>query len=178
MTIAEINLLEPQQFLDYFAGVFEHSPHYATRAALQRPFANSADLLLAFKKVILEDCQTSQLELIGAHPDLAGKAAMAGELTTESASEQKGVGLDRLSPEEFADFTSVNLAYRAKFAMPYIVCVREHSKESILAGAAQRLEHDLETEIQIALEEIIKIAHYRIKDLLSTSNLIYTVLLV
>ncbi len=167
MTIVQINLLEPKQFLDYFAGVLEHSPHYATRAAQQRPFANLAELHIAFKTAIFEQDQAAQLELIRAHPDLAGKAAMAGELTAESASEQKGVGLDRLSPQEFADFTRVNLAYRAKFSMPYIVCVREHSKESILSGAAQRLEHDVATEMRKALEEIIKIAQYRINDLVS-----------
>ncbi len=163
MTIAQINQLEPNQFQAYFGGVLEHSPHYAAQAAQQRPFANLDELFLAFKTAILEDDQSAQLELIRAHPDLAGKAAVA--LTAESASEQKGIGLDRLSPEEFAHFTTINLAYRAKFAMPYIVCVRENTKESILSGAAQRLEHDVAIEIKIALEEISKIAQYRIKDL-------------
>ena len=119
----------------------------------------------AFVNAIQADTPAAQLELIRAHPDLAGKAAIAGKLTAESASEQASAGLTRLTPEEFAEFTRVNTAYRAKFEMPYIVCVREHSKASILAGAVERLEHDLATERAKALEEIGKIARLRLLDL-------------
>ncbi len=167
MTIVEINALSTEDFEKYFSGVLEHSSHYATRAFLQRPFSVVQDLFLAFQNAILADDQVAQLKLIRAHPDLAGKAAVAGELTTESALEQKGLGLDRLTPLEFAEFTRVNQAYHQKFAMPYIVCVRESTKESILLNAPIRLEHDLETEIKKALEEIAKIAQYRITDLIS-----------
>ncbi len=165
MTINQINQLEPREFEKYFAGVLEHSPHYAKSAAQQRPFTDFDDLLKAFESAVLKDDPSKQLELIRAHPDLAGKAAIAGELTVESAGEQKSAGLDRLTPEEFAEFTRVNQAYRAKFSMPYIVCVRENTKATILEGSVTRLEHDLETEIQIALGEIVKIAKYRLLDL-------------
>lgn len=165
MTIAQINQLPLSQFQTFFQGVLEHSPHYATRVAQARPFTDFAALFAAFKTVILEDDLKAQLALIRAHPDLAGKAAIAGELTQESASEQKSAGLDRLTPEEFADFTRVNTAYHKKFSMPYIVCVRENTKESILVGAAQRLEHTTEQEIVTALEEISKIVRLRLLDL-------------
>jgi OHCU decarboxylase len=167
MTILEINQLPLSQFQTYFQGVLEHSPQYATRVAQIRPFADFTALFQAFKKTILEDDLNAQLTLIRAHPDLAGKAAIAGELTQESAREQKSAGLDRLTPEEFAEFTRINTAYRAKFSIPYIVCVREHTKESILAGAAERLEHTQEQEISKALEEISKIVRLRLQDLVS-----------
>ena len=170
MTINQINQLEPREFEKSFAGVLEHSPHYAKQAAQQRPFAGFDDLLKAFESAVLGDDRTAQLELIRAHPDLAGKAAMAGTLTAESADEQKSAGLDRLSPEEFAEFTRVNQAYHAKFSMPYIVCVRENTKATILEGAAKRLEHDIETEIKKALEEIVKIAKYRMLDLVTPTK--------
>jgi urate oxidase len=165
VNLTQINQLSPQDFLTHFAGVLEHSPRYAERAAQHRPFANVEDLHRAFTAAIRNDTPDAQLELIRAHPDLAGKAAIAGELTAASANEQASAGLDRLSPTEFAEFTRVNSAYRAKFAMPYIVCVREHTKDSILAGAAARLEHDLPTERAKALEEIGKIARLRLHDL-------------
>jgi urate oxidase len=165
VNLAEINQLSPQAFLESFGRVLEHSPRYAERAATQRPFSSFEDLHRAFVSAIQADTPEAQLELIRAHPDLAGKAAIAGELTSESASEQASAGLDRLTPEEFAEFTRVNLAYRSKFEMPYIVCVREHSKSSILAGAVERLEHDLPTERAKALEEIGKIARLRLRDL-------------
>jgi urate oxidase len=165
MTIFEINQLGPQAFLEHFARVLEHSPRYAERAAQSRPFSSFEALHRAFVNAIQADTSAAQLELIRAHPDLAGKAAIAGELTAESASEQASAGLDRLTPEEFAEFTRVNTAYRARFEMPYIVCVREHSKASILSGASERLEHDLPTERAKALEEIAKIARLRLLDL-------------
>jgi urate oxidase len=165
MTIFEINQLSPRAFLEYFARVLEHSPRYAEQAAQARPFSRFEALHQAFVNAIQTETIDAQLELIRAHPDLAGKAAIAGELTAESASEQASAGLDRLTPEEFAEFNRVNTAYRAKFEMPYIVCVREHSKASVLAGAAERLEHDLPTERAKALEEIAKIARLRLRDL-------------
>ncbi len=165
MTIEEINQLSLSQFQTYFQGVLEHSPDYATRVAQQRPFIDFTALFTAFKNSMLQDDQDAQLRLIRAHPDLAGKAAIAGELTQESANEQKSAGLDRLTPEEFAEFTRVNTAYHKKFSMPYIVCVREHSKESILASAVQRLDHTSAEEIQKALEEIGKIMRLRLLDL-------------
>jgi urate oxidase len=165
VNLAEINQISPERFLEHFGRVLEHSPRYAERAATQRPFSSFEDLHRAFVAAIQADMTEAQLELIRAHPDLAGKAAIAGELTSESASEQASAGLDRLTPEEFAEFTRVNLAYRSKFEMPYIVCVREHTKDSILAGAVERLEHDLPTERAKALEEIGKIARLRLRDL-------------
>jgi urate oxidase len=165
VNLKQINQLSAQAFREHFARVLEHSPRYAERAALHRPFSSFEALHQAFVTAIEHDAPQAQLELIRAHPDLAGKAAIAGELTAESTSEQASAGLDRLTSEEFAEFTRINLAYRNKFEMPYIVCVREHSKASILAGAVERLEHDLPTERAKALEEIGKIARLRLRDL-------------
>jgi OHCU decarboxylase len=167
-TIEQINHLSPPEFERLFGRILEHSPHYATRAAALRPFADFAALHKAFTQAMLEDDETARLALIRAHPDLAGKAAMAGELTGESQNEQKSAGLDKLTPLEYAKFMQVNAAYRAKFQMPYIVCVRENTKASILAAAPVRLEHDLETEVKTALAEIAKIAKYRLQDLVQS----------
>ena len=108
------------------------------------------------------------MELIRAHPDLAGKAAVAGELTRESEGEQASAGLDRLSPEEYEAFTRMNREYREKFGFPMIVAVREHqNKESILRNAEQRLGNSVERETETALGEIHKIARLRLEDVIT-----------
>ena len=165
LSLSEIHALSPADFVRYFGGVLEHSPRYAEEVARRRPFATAEDLAAAFGAAARSGTPEEQLALIRAHPDLAGKAALAGEVTRESASEQASAGLDRLTPEEYAEFHRLNAAYHARFGMPYIVCVREHTRESILAGAAARLANSPEQEREVALREIGRIARLRVLDL-------------
>lgn len=165
LTLNDVNALPLSGFVATFGGVLEHSPRYAQRVGQERPFATLEDLAAAFTRAVLTDDPEQQLALIRAHPDLAGKAALAGGVTAESASEQASAGLDRLSPGEYAEFHRVNAAYHEKFDMPYIVCVREHSKAGILAGAAARLENSPAAERTTALREIGRIARLRVLDL-------------
>lgn len=165
LTLADVNALSLPDFVRTFGGVLERSPRYAERVGARRPFASVEDLAAAFTAAVLEGDPAEQLALIRAHPDLAGKAALAGEVTAESASEQASAGLGRLTPQEYAEFHRLNAAYHARFDMPYIVCVRENTKGSILAGAAARLQNTPEQERETALREIGKIARLRILDL-------------
>ena len=103
-----------------------------------------------------------RLALINGHPDLAGKATLAGTMTRDSKAEQASAGLDRLSAEEFAHFHELNNAYRQKFAIPFIICVRRHSKDSILRQFEHRLGHDASTEHETALTEIFRITALRL----------------
>jgi 2-oxo-4-hydroxy-4-carboxy-5-ureidoimidazoline decarboxylase len=103
-----------------------------------------------------------RLALIKAHPDLANKTQRAAGLTAESSAEQNSVGLDRLSDAEYDAFERVNNAYRAKFGFPYIVCVRRHTKDSILRDFERRLPNDAATETQVSIEEICRIAALRL----------------
>jgi 2-oxo-4-hydroxy-4-carboxy-5-ureidoimidazoline decarboxylase len=108
-----------------------------------------------------------QIALIRAHPDLVGRAALAGTLTAESASEQAAAGLNVLSTDEIAWFQRQNAAYQDKFGFPFVICARLNKKTSILNGFEQRLKNPRPQEIQIALEEIFKIAEFRLRDLIS-----------
>lgn len=164
-SLAEVNALSPTEFAHFFAGVLEHSPQYAGQVAGRRPFASLNALADAFAASVHLGTRPEHLALIRAHPDLAGKAALAGKLTAESASEQAGAGLDRLSPDEYAEFHRLNAAYHAKFEMPYVACVRANTKETLLAGAAERLSNTPEQEIERALAEIGQIARFRVLDL-------------
>ncbi len=166
LSIDQINALDRDHFVQHLGFLFEGSPWIAAQAWETRPFASVSGLYAALCSVMYAASREQQLALICAHPDLAGKAAIAGELTPDSRREQASAGLDRLSPDEFARFTRLNSAYRERFGFPFVICVREHTKESILAAFARRLEHQRDAEIVTALDEIAKIAKLRLDPLL------------
>jgi xanthine dehydrogenase D subunit len=147
--------------------LFEHSPWVAEEAWRRRPFAGVAELHAALEAAMREAPRERQLALINAHPELAGREAQEGALTRESTHEQASAGLDRLTAGELEALRRLNRDYRERFGFPLIVCVREHTKDSILAWGTARLEHSREREIEIALGEIAKIARLRLADLLS-----------
>ena len=147
-------------FVQRYGDLFEHSPWVAEAAYDRGPFDSREELLEALTQAMYAAPRERQLELIRAHPDLAGKA----RLTTDSASEQRSAGLDQLTSEEYERFNRVNSAYRERFGFPFVICAREHDKESILASAEARLQNDPEQEIGNALAEIAKIAALRLED--------------
>jgi OHCU decarboxylase len=163
-TIEEVNGLDREGFVARFGFLYERSLWVAEEAWRGRPFDGFAELHEAFVRAMHEAPREMQLALIRAHPDLAGKAAIAGKLTAESAREQASAGLDGLTPEEYEDFHRLNTAYWNRFGFPFIVCVREHTKETILADAAARLGRPRPEEIETALGEIAKIARLRLGD--------------
>ncbi len=167
MNLATLNTLPKPAFTRILGAVFEHSPWVAERAYSAAPFASLEALRTAMVNVVDQAPTEQQLVLIRAHPDLAGKAALAGELTAESTSEQKGAGLDALTTEEFANFHRLNDAYKAKFDFPFILAVRGHDKHSILAAFETRLLNDAESERAEALRQIARIAGFRLADLIS-----------
>jgi OHCU decarboxylase len=151
--------------VERYGPLFEHSPWVAEDAWKAGPFADRDEVYRALRNAMYAAPRDRQLALIRAHPDLAGKAAIEGTLTTSSKREQSSAGLDRLSPAEYEQFTRTNTAYRERFGFPFVVCVREHTKESIVRVAAERLEHTTDEEMRVALEEIAKIARLRLEDL-------------
>jgi OHCU decarboxylase len=170
MTLEEVNRLGRGEFVSRLGSVFESSPWVAERAWSSRPFGGFSELYGAMVAAVDEAPEERRMELIQAHPDLAGKAAVAGELTPESRGEQASAGLDRLTPEEYEAFTQMNVDYRRRFGFPMIVCVREHTKESILRNAASRLGNSREEEVEVALGEIAKIARLRLRELVASDE--------
>ena len=166
MRLAELNAASREAFAAALGPVFEHSPWIAREAWAARPFASADAVLRAMRAAIAAADAETKLALIRAHPDLAGKAARAGALTEHSRSEQQGAGLDRLSGEEYERFHRLNAAYRERFGFPFIVAVRDHTKDSILAAFERRLGNDRATEIAEALCNIGTIGRFRLLDLL------------
>jgi adenine deaminase len=160
--LVPLELSEREAFLARFGALYEHSPWVAERAF--RPGITDAEVADALRDAMRSAPRDEQLALIRAHPDLGEKV---GVLTSHSRSEQAGLGLDRLAPELYERFMATNRAYRERFGMPFVVCVREHgSPASILADADARLGNTREQEIETALGEIAKIARLRLEDVL------------
>ncbi len=164
LTLREINDLDHEAFVATFGFVFEGSPWIAAEAWHARPFDSLGDLHRALCAVMYGATPEQKVALIRAHPDLVGRAALAGTLTPESTREQAAAGLDRLSPDEVATFTRLNQAYHETFGFPFVICSRENKKESILRGFDARLHNSRSEEIAIALDEIARIARFRLHD--------------
>jgi 2-oxo-4-hydroxy-4-carboxy-5-ureidoimidazoline decarboxylase len=152
-----------EAFVATYGPLFEHSPWVAEEAYAHGPYPDRETLLEGLTAVIYAAPKERQVALVRAHPDLAGKAAVDGTLTDDSRSEQASAGLDRLSPEEFEVFTRANAAYHERFDLPFVICVRDHDKASILEAAEARLGNDYESELRTALGEIARIAHHRLE---------------
>jgi adenine deaminase len=160
--LVPLALSEQEAFVARFGALYEHSPWVAERAF--RPGLADGQLADALRDAMYAASEEEQLALIRAHPDLGEKV---GVLTEHSQAEQAGLGLDRLPPDEYERFMATNAAYRERFGIPFVVCVREHgSPASILANAESRLGNAREQEIATALGEIAKIARLRLDDAL------------
>lgn len=157
--------LDRDAFVARFGGVFEDSPWIAGAAWDFGPYRSVAALRDAMVAAMWAAPPSVRLALIRAHPDLAGKAAVAGTLTPESTREQVAAGLDRLTPEQHERVLALTAEYRARFGFPFIVCAREHTADTIIAAASERLAHDPDDEERTALAEIAKIAALRLEDL-------------
>jgi OHCU decarboxylase len=157
-------------FLERFGGIYELSPWVAASAydaGLDAGADSAEGLAKAMAAAVAKGTDAEKEALILAHPDLAGKLALASGLTAESAGEQASAGLDRLSPDELAKFTTLNDSYRARFGFPFIMAVKGKGSNEILAAFERRLANDRDWEKRTALAEIDRIAALRLKEILS-----------
>src|ERR1700727_3763012 len=169
-SLSDLNACNKDDFVAALADILEYSPWIAEAAAMARPFAGVNALFNEMKRVVDAAAPEPRLALIKAHPDLANKTQRAAGLTAESSAEQNSVGLDRLSDAEYEAFERVNNAYRDKFGFPYIVCVRRHTRDSILRDFERRLPNDAQTETQKSIEEICRIAALRLDQLVISDD--------
>lgn len=157
-------------FVERFGGVYEHSPWIAVVAydvGLTAEADTAGGLAKAMAAAADKGSEDEKRALILAHPDLAGKLALAKSLTRESTQEQASARLDRLSSDELVKFTALNDAYRARFGFPFIMAVKGKSKADILAAFERRLANDADVETKTALAEVDRIAALRLEDILS-----------
>ena len=165
MTLAELNARDRRGFVVALGGIFEDSPWVAEAAWPRHPFATLDALYRAMVDAVRAAAEDAQLALIRAHPELAGKAAVRGELTVDSKAEQSGAGLNQCSPQEFAQLQELNRAYNAKFGFPFIIAVKGLDRAAIIERFAERLERDRAAEFEEALQQIARIAWLRLEAL-------------
>jgi OHCU decarboxylase len=161
----ELPRLERARFVELFGGVFEHAPWIAEQAFDAGPFHDIDALHGAMVEAMRRALRARQLALIRAHPDLAGRAASAGDLTAASSAEQTSAGLDRCTPEEFARFRELNDSYKRKFGFPFILAVKGKTRAEVLAAFERRLGNAPEAEFDEALDQIARIARLRLDEL-------------
>jgi len=157
-----------EEFVTAFADIYEHSPWVAEQAydlGMNETLDHIGALHKRMSQVFLSADPDTQLALINAHPDLAGKAATRGELTAASTSEQAGAGIQDCTPNEFERFVHFNAAYKAKFGFIFIMAVKGSDRHKILASFEERMDNTREQEFNRAIAEINKIAMFRLQEM-------------
>ena len=170
LSMDAINAMDRAAFVEAFGGIFEHSPWVAERAHAVRPFPSPQALHAAMMAVVRAASPEERVGFLNAHPELAGPAARARQMTASSVSEQGSAGLDSLTEADFARFDRLNAAYREKFGFPFIIAVRGRSKVEILAEFERRLAHAPDAEMAAALDQIAAITGMRLERKLGGSG--------
>ena len=156
--------MDIEDFVARYGGIYEHSPWVAECAARDGVDADDIeDIAQVMADCVDNAAEERQLELIRAHPDLAGRAQIAGELTADSTAEQASAGLDQCSRVEYERFQALNDAYREKFGFPFVMAVRGRDRGEILEAFSARLQNDYDVEFETALSEIHQIARLRLE---------------
>ena len=164
LAIDAVNAFDAAAFVARFGDVAEGSPWVATAAFESRPFVDREALVEAFVGAVRAGSRERRLALLRAHPDLAGRAAVAGDITEESRREQSEAGLDRLTADEFGRFHALNDRYRARFGFPFIFAVKGATKDAVLAAFEARIDNEADVERAAALANVERIVRFRIED--------------
>ena len=165
-TLDQLNRIPDDAFVTALGGVFEHSPWVAEAVQRQRPFDSIDALHRAMVHAVETAGDVRQLALINAHPELAGKAAVRGELTVESTREQSGAGLDQCTQQEFDTIQRLNRTYRERFGFPFVLAVRGYDRHGIIANFEARVHNSRAEELRMNLDQIYRITRLRLDELI------------
>ncbi len=166
MDVEKLNHLSDAEFIELLGGIYEHSPWVAEQVVHQRPFKSFSALVSSMKAAVESSDEKTKIELLKAHPEFAGKAAMDGELTEASTQEQGSLSLNSLPAAQHKKMQQFNRRFMDKFGFPGIVAVRlQNSVDGIFTLFEQRLENSIEQETHAAIEQVHLIARCRLEDL-------------
>jgi 2-oxo-4-hydroxy-4-carboxy-5-ureidoimidazoline decarboxylase len=166
LTLADLNTLDRDAFVEALGGVFEDSCWVAERAWARRPFASPEALHQAMIDVVQQASETERLALLRAHPDLGTRA----RISDVSTGEQRGAGLDRLSADEYGRLQRLNDQYRRRFGFPFLFAVKGSTKEDVLTSLESRIGRSTDEEFTEALRQVYRIAGFRLEDVLRGSS--------
>lgn len=161
----QLNGLENAAFVDAVGAIYEHSPWVAVAVLPLRPFATVDALHAAMHDAVMQSPPDRQLALVRAHPQLLGRLAAPGELTASSQQEQAGAGLNRCSQDQLDALQTLNRDYLDKFGFPFVIAVRGLNAAQIIAQMELRLQNRREHELAACLQQIGRIARFRLEDL-------------
>jgi N-carbamoyl-L-amino-acid hydrolase len=164
ISLQQLNGAGEDSFVESLASIFEHSAWVPQRVAAARPFGSVIALHQALCNAVLEADVERQLALIRAHPELAGRLSV-GELTAASSSEQAGAGLSTCTPQQYQRLQALNAEYHARFGFPFVLAVKGHTPDTVIATLQTRVQSAADEERSVALQEIFRIARFRLVDL-------------
>ncbi|ODM98283.1 2-oxo-4-hydroxy-4-carboxy-5-ureidoimidazoline decarboxylase [Orchesella cincta] len=159
-----------EDFIQIFGNVIEHCAICSAAVWAKRPFYNLKELHSAICTFVDELPKIGREGILRLHPDLAGRIAELGRLTSESSKEQLSAGLNDITVEEKSVLQALNDRYKSKFGFPFVICARENKKQAILSGIAARVENDKDVELATGIAEVKKIAFYRLLDIVEHSD--------
>jgi beta-ureidopropionase / N-carbamoyl-L-amino-acid hydrolase len=169
VTLEQVNTAPTAEAARLLEGLYEHSSWIAEAALAHRPFKSLAQLKHAMARIVADSGRETQLKLLRAHPELAGKAMVSKSLTAESSNEQSKAGLTNCTPEEFAKIQRLNADYNAKFGFPFILAVRGPrgaglSRQEIIDTFERRLDNPIDFEMQEGLRNVHRVVELRLND--------------
>ncbi|XP_041455954.1 2-oxo-4-hydroxy-4-carboxy-5-ureidoimidazoline decarboxylase-like [Lytechinus variegatus] len=164
LSLEAVNQQGYEEFIQNFTNIVEHGMLIAGAVWSYRPFRNLDHLHQCFCDFMDSLPAAGKQSILRCHPNLAGKLARRGQLTSESEQEQASAGLSSLTEEQFSQINKNNATYREKFSFPFVICARENKVASILQGLETRIQNSEELELQTGVEEVKKIVYYRLLD--------------
>ncbi|MFF3952823.1 2-oxo-4-hydroxy-4-carboxy-5-ureidoimidazoline decarboxylase [Streptomyces sp. NPDC001890] len=167
LDLRTVNALSPEEFVSRLGAVFEHSEWVAAGAVDARPFDSVEALHTAMIDVVRSRPRAERIDFLCAHPELAGKEAQSGTMTSDSTTEQKGAGLDALAPAELDLITRLNAEYRERHGFPFIICVGDYTKQEIFDEFRRRTGNGTEAELSEAVSQITAITGRRLRAVVS-----------
>ena len=168
VSLTRLNQLSRDRFIETLGSIYEHSPWVADLVYESLPFDSLEELAQCMFEAVRQSPESQRLQLIRNHPELAGKEASTGSLTTESRREQSGAGLDQCSPDELVQLRALNQRYREKFNFPFVIAVTGLNRAAIIAALEKRLNNSVQVELASSISEIGKIASIRLNALIKT----------
>lgn len=160
--LSQLNAAPREEALSMIAPLAERSIWVAEGAVDHRPFASDADIASALVDVILTAPASRRNAMFRAHPELAGREAVEGQMTEESMGEQGRLGLMSLDAETHSHLMHLNAAYQARFGYPFIIALhRVPNLETLLSLFEMRLAADPVEEHVTTLAEITSVIRAR-----------------
>ncbi|MCW2257610.1 2-oxo-4-hydroxy-4-carboxy-5-ureidoimidazoline decarboxylase [Providencia alcalifaciens] len=163
-TIDELNKMTTADFKKSLSNIFEDTTWPIAFVAKQRPFTGFVNMYIDIINAVENSTPEKQLELIKSHPELACKNLRNANIAALSQGEQAGSGLNQCTAAEAQELARLNKEYVEKFGFPFLLAIKNASKEQIFTSIKARMSNSKQSEFQTALQQEYKIVLFRLLD--------------